>query len=50
VTSLSGPKMTSLSGVYMSDSHKVYYGIYFISNQIIGLDKNSGKLHELSRR
>src|SRR5205823_14010168 len=28
VTSLSGPTVTSLSGVYRSDSHKVYYGIF----------------------
>src|SRR6202023_1594487 len=28
VTSLSGPKVTSLSGVYIHDSHKVYYGIF----------------------
>src|SRR5216683_7627483 len=30
VTSLSGPKVTSQSGVYMLDSHKVYYGISMI--------------------
>src|ERR1700688_3162494 len=47
VTSLSGPTVTSLSGVYSECCNKVYYGIYFIINQIIGLDKNSGKLHEL---
>src|SRR4051794_13499509 len=28
VTSLSGPTVTSLSGVYTTDSHKVYYGIF----------------------
>src|SRR5882757_6143618 len=28
VTSLSGPTVTSLSGVYICDSHKVYYGIF----------------------
>jgi hypothetical protein len=27
VTSLSGPTVTSLSGVYTRDSHKTYYGI-----------------------
>src|SRR3989441_12471631 len=27
VTSLSGPTVTSLSGVYRRNSHKVYYGI-----------------------
>src|SRR5450759_3336104 len=28
VTSQSGPTVTSLSGVYIDDSHKTYYGIY----------------------
>src|SRR5437588_12277901 len=28
VTSRSGPTVTSLSGVYISDSHKVYYGTF----------------------
>src|SRR5437899_5615921 len=31
VTSLSGPTVTSLSGVYTTDSHKVYYGIFLLT-------------------
>src|SRR6266436_2480510 len=31
VTSLTGPTVTSLSGVYIADSHKVYYGIFLFA-------------------
>src|ERR1700687_4553241 len=40
VTSLSRPTVTSLSGVYITDSHKVYYGI-FIGD--VSLDAPSSK-------